>query len=97
MYIGETPLSYAVGLHLNFRAVSFGAAKPRETWKEIRTFKHHKDIIREYIETDKNHPCVVMWSIVNEAATAKGTYFLIELLVLNIWVYNGTKSIECMM
>lgn len=33
------------------------------------TLKHHLDMLKEMYERDKNHPCVVMWSIANEAAT----------------------------
>lgn len=65
--IDETP---AVGVHLNFMATSlFGAGAKRDTWKEIQTFEHHKDIVKELIKRDKNHPCVVMWSIANEPAS----------------------------
>lgn len=28
--------------------------------------KHHRDVIRDMISRDKNHPCVVMWSLANE-------------------------------
>lgn len=63
--IDETP---AVGLHLNF-AVMLSGGKPKDTWVNVKTFEHHKDIIRELIERDKNHACVVMWSIANEPAS----------------------------
>lgn len=33
------------------------------------TLAHHQETLREMIARDKNHPCVVMWSIANEAAT----------------------------
>jgi beta-glucuronidase len=33
------------------------------------TLQHHLQTIREMIARDKNHPCVVMWSVANEAAT----------------------------
>ena len=33
------------------------------------TLKHHLDMLEEMFARDKNHPCVVMWSIANEAAT----------------------------
>lgn len=70
--IDEVP---GVGLHLNFMATAAGGAKTRDTWKEIKTFGHHKDIISELIERDKNHPSVVMWSLANEAATEEeGAY-----------------------
>lgn len=63
--IDEVP---AVGLHLNFGAM-FGAPERKNTWQVLKTFDHHKEVIRELISRDKNHPCVVMWSIANEAAT----------------------------
>ncbi|SHN34941.1 beta-glucuronidase [Gracilibacillus kekensis] len=34
-----------------------------------QTLEHHLQVIREMIKRDKNHPCVVMWSIANEVAT----------------------------
>jgi beta-glucuronidase len=33
--------------------------------------KHHVQVMRELVARDKNHPCVVMWSVANEAATAE--------------------------
>jgi beta-glucuronidase len=30
---------------------------------------HHCDVMRDLIARDKNHPCVVMWSLANEATT----------------------------
>jgi beta-glucuronidase len=64
--IDETP---AVGLHLNFMAAVMGGRAVRKTWEELRTFENHKAVIRELIERDKNHPCVVLWSIANEPAS----------------------------
>lgn len=62
--IDETP---AVGLHLNFMATGFGGDAPkRDTWKEIGTKEAHEQILRELVERDKNHACVVMWSVANE-------------------------------
>ena len=62
--IDETP---AVGLHLNFMATGlFGDSVKRDTWKEIRTKEAHEQVLRELVERDKNHPCVVMWSVANE-------------------------------
>lgn len=70
--IDETP---AVGVHLNFMATMMAGAEKRDTWKEIQTFEHHQDIIRELVARDKNHPCVVMWSVANEPASdEKGAY-----------------------
>ena len=47
----------------------FGGAEKGNTWEILKTHEHHKDVIKELISRDKNHPCVVMWSIANEPAT----------------------------
>ena len=64
--IDEVP---AVGLHLNFGSFFGGSGKPHKTWEELGTKEHHAQVIRELIARDKNHPCVVMWSIANEPAS----------------------------
>ena len=64
--IDEVP---AVGLHLNFGTMLGGGGKPHKTWEELGTKEHHAQVIRELIARDKNHPCVVMWSIANEPAS----------------------------
>ncbi|MDQ1003478.1 beta-glucuronidase [Neobacillus niacini] len=76
--IDEVP---AVGLHLNMMVVFLGGQK-RDTWKELKTFEHHQQVIKELIERDKNHPSVVMWNIANEAATEEeGAYEYFKPLV----------------
>lgn len=35
------------------------------------TLKHHLDVLKDMYERDKNHPCVVMWSVANEADTSE--------------------------
>ena len=68
--IDETP---AVGVHLNFGGgANFQNGVRIETFDPvekggIRTFEHHKDVIRDLIDRDKNHACVVMWSLANES------------------------------
>lgn len=68
--IDETP---AVGVNLNFGGgANFKNGKKINTFDPIeeggiRTLEHHKDVIRDMIARDKNHACVVMWSIANEA------------------------------
>ena len=61
----------AVGVHLNFM-VALGGQLEHDTWKEIDTHQAHKEVIEGLIERDKNHACVVMWSIANEPASEKG-------------------------
>jgi beta-glucuronidase len=48
----------------------------REALKPL--LEHHVQCMNELVQRDKNHPCVVMWSVANEAATqekAFGPYF----------------------
>lgn len=76
--IDETP---GVGIHLNFGGgANFKDGKKAGTFAPgeeggIRTFEHHKEVIRDMINRDKNHACVVMWSIANEPDSgANGAY-----------------------
>ncbi|WP_367566737.1 beta-glucuronidase [Lacrimispora sp.] len=68
--IDETP---AVGVHLNFGGgANFKDGRKVETFDPveqggINTLEHHKDVVKDMIERDKNHACVVMWSIANES------------------------------
>lgn len=64
--IDETP---AVGLFHNFGFSLTGEKKTEDTWTLLKTAEAHQQVIRELIHRDKNHACVVMWSIANEAAT----------------------------
>ena len=78
--IDETP---AVGLFLMFNfdvsALEKGGATNDETWTTMNTSEAHEQVIRELIDRDKNHACVVMWSIANEAATySDGSYEYFE-------------------
>ncbi|MCF0131633.1 MAG: beta-glucuronidase [Pseudobutyrivibrio sp.] len=56
LIIDETP---AVG-------IAAGQANPYEVL-DIRA--HHEDVIKDMIARDKNHPCVIMWSMGNEPDT----------------------------
>ncbi len=76
--IDETP---AVGLFSSFNFdVSIlekeGGDIEDDTWeKTANPSEAHEQVIRELIARDKNHACVVMWSIANEPANfAKGAY-----------------------
>lgn len=50
-------------------AVGINAGGARNPYQVMRVQKHHGDVIRDMIARDKNHPCVVMWSIANEPDT----------------------------
>lgn len=71
--IDETP---AVGIHLNFGGgANFKNGKKVNTFDSIedggiRTLEHHKEVVNDMIQRDKNYACVVMWSIANEADSA---------------------------
>ena len=64
--IDETP---AVGLNTGIGGGIFGG-KPMKTFSEetvnAATQDVHRQAIRELVARDKNHPCVVIWSIANE-------------------------------
>ena len=36
---------------------------------DARTLEHHKQVLTELYQRDKNHPSVIMWSVANEART----------------------------
>jgi len=64
--IDETP---AVGINSGLAAGAFGA-EPHTTFSEdtinASTQEAHRRAIRELIARDKNHSCVVLWTIANE-------------------------------
>lgn len=64
--IDETP---AVGMNFGLAGGIFGAS-PGATYSpdtiNDTTREAHAQVIRELVARDKNHPCVVMWSIANE-------------------------------
>lgn len=72
----------AVGINFSFGGgANFNGQKVTTFDKEhgIQTFSHHQDVIRDLIQRDKNHACVVMWSIANEPdSTSEGAYEYFE-------------------
>lgn len=50
-------------------AVGINAGGAQNPYEVMRIKGHHQDMIRDMIARDKNHPCVVMWSIANEPDT----------------------------
>ncbi|MCD7817493.1 MAG: beta-glucuronidase [Lachnospiraceae bacterium] len=47
-------------------AVGIGAGGGMNAYRAMRIHEHHREIIRDMIARDKNHPSVVMWSLANE-------------------------------
>ncbi|MCD8014289.1 MAG: beta-glucuronidase [Lachnospiraceae bacterium] len=47
-------------------AVGIGAGSAANPYQTMRIHDHHRNVIRDMIDRDKNHPCVVMWSLANE-------------------------------
>lgn len=50
-------------------AVGIGAGEHQDPYKTFHIREHHEQVIRDMIQRDKNHPCVVMWSMGNEPDT----------------------------
>jgi beta-glucuronidase len=63
----------AVGLNLDTGTPILTPGEALRTYSDetisARTQEAHRQAIRELIARDKNHPCVVMWSIANEPDT----------------------------
>ncbi|MCI5650398.1 MAG: beta-glucuronidase [Fusicatenibacter sp.] len=68
----------AVGVNLSFGGGANFHGKTIGTFDKehgVQTQEHHKEVIRDLIKRDKNHACVVMWSIANEPDSgAEGAY-----------------------
>lgn len=67
--VDEAP---AVGLHI------VGGIPDKWRCFNKAMLKTHLQVMRELVRRDKNHPCVVMWSVANEASTEDkqaGPYF----------------------
>ncbi|MCF0127505.1 MAG: beta-glucuronidase [Pseudobutyrivibrio sp.] len=45
------------------------AAQRRNPYSELHIKEHHEQVLADLIARDKNHPCVVMWSLGNEPDT----------------------------
>lgn len=50
-------------------AVGIGAGASVDPYKTFTIREHHENVIRDMILRDKNHPCVIMWSLGNEPDT----------------------------
>ena len=47
-------------------AVGIGGGAAVNPYKEYPLAEHHRQVLAEMIQRDKNHPCVVLWSLGNE-------------------------------
>lgn len=66
LVIDEAP---AVGLHTGFSATGMLGGKPNGTWTYLKTKEHHEEVLKDMVARDKNHPCVIIWSVANEPAS----------------------------
>lgn len=69
--IDETP---AVGLNLNIGGGIFGTEAKRTFGPDFandKTQEAHKQVLRELVQRDKNHPSVVMWCVTNEPGSGE--------------------------
>lgn len=62
--LGIVVIDETTAVGLNFSAGDRG-------YDKFRTKEHHAQVIRDLIARDKNHPCVVVWSLANEPDTEK--------------------------
>lgn len=68
----------AIGVNLRFGGGANFKGERSATFdkeKGVQTFEHHKEVLHDLISRDKNHACVVMWSIANEPDSgSEGAY-----------------------
>lgn len=60
----------AVGMFEGFSVDSGTGMAAKATWAKLDTKEAHEQAMRELVARDKNHACVVMWSIMNEPDSA---------------------------
>lgn len=62
--LGIVVIDETTAVGLNFGQGDIG-------YEKFRTKEHHEQVIQDLIARDKNHPCVVIWSIANEPDTER--------------------------
>ncbi len=50
-------------------AVGIASIEGKDPYRTFSVRKHHEQVLRDLVARDKNHPCVVMWSMGNEPDT----------------------------
>ena len=80
LVIDEVPAVGMFDMMNNFLGAGTGQKTKFFEREEVHTetLEAHKDVIRETFVRDKNHPCVIMWSLANEPDTTmerSGEYF----------------------
>lgn len=60
----------AVGMFEGFSVDSASGMAAKSTWSVLDTKEAHEQGMYELIKRDKNHACVVMWSVMNEPDSA---------------------------
>ena len=56
LVIDEAP---AVGLNAGFTATGLLGGNPNGTWKLFKTAEHHRQVLRDMVQRDKNHPVLL--------------------------------------
>lgn len=105
LVIDEAP---AVGLNAGFTATGLLGGNPNGTWKLFKTAEHHRQVLRDMVQRDKNHPCVIIWSVANEPASQEdgATEYFEPLLNLvreldeqkrpaTLVTYEGSNPVSC--
>lgn len=105
LVIDEAP---AVGLNAGFTATGLLGGNPNGTWKLFKTAEHHRQVLRDMVQRDKNHPCVIIWSVANEPASQEDgakEYFepLLNLVreldeqkrPATLFTYEGSNPVSC--
>ena len=105
LVIDEAP---AVGLNAGFTATGLLGGNPNGTWKLFKTAEHHRQVLRDMVQRDKNHPCVIIWSVANEPASQEdGAKEYFEPLLNLVWeldeqkrpatlvTYEGSNPVSC--
>ena len=60
----------AVGMYEGFSVDSAAGMKAESTWDKMDPMEDHKQALAELVKRDKNHACVVLWSVMNEPDSA---------------------------